>query len=156
MQVWCRSCGVGGQDESGGSCSQCGCALDSAASEDSPVGLVFEMRGRLGVGKKHAVCVGVEGPELILHVSAKEKEPTRAVSAALGAPVASAPQTLSPPMRLICATRLQNSELKGAWDNSLLLAKAGELSKSVSALRRVADEALQLGVGRHLRLDDPD
>lgn len=140
MQAWCRACGqpVTAQH---GPCASCGVDLAISPPPESPVGLAFEMRGKLGLGTKRGICIGVEGESLLLHLSAKDKEATRV-------PAGTAPADLVPPgysaaTRLLYAADLPDTKL--AWDRDLLRARAAELCSDVRVLRRVVDEALVLG-----------
>lgn len=140
MTAWCRACGVS-QAAQSGSCSACSVDLSINQPDETAIGLVFEVRGKLGVGKKQGVCLSVEGDTYLLHFSPKDKEPGRVPSST--APAAVVPATLGPASRLLFAAGLQ--EGKQSWDREALRKRAAELCSDVRVLRRLADDALILG-----------
>jgi len=136
---WCRSCGQiqGGQS---GPCAACGVDLSVEPPAASPIGLVFEVRGKLGVGKKLGICLSTDGDSFLLHLSPKDKEPARVPNTAQ--PTDTVPHGLGAATRLLYAANLQ--EGKQAWDRDLLRSRATEMCGDVRELRRLADDALEL------------
>lgn len=102
---------------------------------------MFEVRGRLGVTKKYGICVDADDQSLVLHISAKDKEPARVPFDAM--PTAAVSGALTAATRLLTAADLTDS--KYAWDRELLRRRAGELCSDVRVLRALADDALELG-----------
>lgn len=139
MTSWCRSCGEVQAGQSG-RCGGCGIDLSTAEPEESPIGLVFEIRGKMGVGKKLGICLSVDGDEFLLHFSSKDKEPGRVPSSML--PTGVVPPTLGAVTRLLYAASLQ--EVKRTWDGDLLRRRAVELCADMRELRRLTDDALDL------------
>jgi hypothetical protein len=140
MSAWCRACGHP-QPSQAGPCPTCGTALEVGPPDESPLGLVFEVRGRMGVTKKQGICVDVEGDVLLLHFSPKDKEPGRVPTGT--APTAMVPASLSAATRLLYAADL--TEARVGWDREMLRTRAAERCADLRALRRLTDEALELG-----------
>ena len=142
--VWCRACG----EAAAGNvlyCGSCGAATAQPRLGESRVGLVYEVRGRLGLGRKLGVCVKDDEDAVQLHVSSKEKALSRVTTEALPDPDPSVSTDLSPTMRLVCASRLPLGDRKSEWDLDLVLAKAADCLGDLPTRRRVHDEALVLG-----------
>lgn len=139
MTSWCRSCGQIQAGQSG-PCAACGVDLSVDQPAVSPIGLVFEVRGKLGVGKKLGICLSTDGDALLLHLSPKDKEPARVPSTTQ--PTETVPANLGAATRLLFAANLQ--EGKQAWDRDLLRTRAAEMCGDVRELRRLADDALDL------------
>ncbi len=140
MSTWCRACGQL-QPLQSGSCTACSADLEVGRPDSTPIGLVYEVRGKLGLTSKQGVCTSVEGQILVLHFSTKDKEagripdtthPTDLVSADLG-----------PATRLLFAAQLQGG--KHSWDGDVLRQRSAELCSDIRVLRRLVDDALQLG-----------
>ena len=121
MTAWCRACGVS-QTAQSGNCSACNVDLSIAQPDETPIGLVFEVRGKLGVGKKQGVCLSVEGDTYLLHFSPKDKEPGRVPSSTPPADVV--PANLRPASPLLFSADLQ--EGKPSWDREALRKRADE------------------------------
>jgi hypothetical protein len=120
--------------------------LADAGSERSPVGLAFQVSGKLKVTKRLGICTAVDSESAILHLSPKDKDTISVPVASLPAPANVVPATISPATRLLYAARQPDGPIKAHWDRDTLLARSGELAKSsVPAMRLLADEAIQLG-----------
>jgi hypothetical protein len=123
-----------------GACSVCATNLAIDDPPQSPIGLAFEVRGKLGIGQKRGICVDVDGDSLVLHLSAKEKEPTRL-------PVTTPPADLVPATHCAATRLLYAADLidgKLSWDRDLLRRRAAELCSDIRITRRLAEEALTL------------
>lgn len=140
VTAWCRGCGFD-QAAQIGACTSCGADLAITEPDPSPIGLVFEVRGKLGVGKKLAICLGSDGDTLLLHLSAKDKEPARLPVAT--APTEVVPAHLGQSSRLLYAAQLP--EGKQSWDIETLRHRSAELCADVRILRRLVDDALAQG-----------
>jgi hypothetical protein len=103
--------------------------------------LTYEVRGKLGLGHRQGICLDVEGDTLLVHVASKEKEPTRLPSTTT--PTDLVPAAYSPATRLLHAADLDG--VKVSWDREAIRRRAAELCGDIRVLRRVADEALDLG-----------
>jgi hypothetical protein len=118
----------------------------NAAAAGSPVGLAFEVPGKLRLTKRLGICTAVDGESARLHLSPKEKDTITVPAASLTSPSAAVPAGYSPATRLLYAARQPNGPIKANWDGNTLLARAGELAgASMAAMRAVADEAIGLG-----------
>ncbi|MGQ0631649.1 MAG: hypothetical protein ACT4P1_11435 [Sporichthyaceae bacterium] len=140
---WCRACGQP-QGSQEGLCAGCGADLAIGAPAESPIGLVYETRGKLGLGHKQGICLDVDGGSVLLHFSAKDKEPTRL-------PMSTGSTTLVPSeycvaTRLLYAAGLPETK-QAAWDRDIVRTRAAALCGDIRVLRRVADEALHLSWG---------
>lgn len=139
MSAWCRSCGAS-QDGTARNCSACGVGMATDPPPPSSLGLVYEVRGKLGIGHRLGVCVDEDADSLVLHVSAKDKEPMRLPREAR--PTMDVPAQLGAATRLLYAAGLTEPK---AWDRDLLRRKVAELCADVRVLRGLLDEALELG-----------
>jgi hypothetical protein len=142
---WCRACG---NDAPGPErvCNTCGSSLEGPSKADSLVGLAFEVPGKLRVTKRLAICLAVDGESAKLHISPKEKDTVTVPTGSLASPLETVPSTLSPASRLLYASRQPDCAIKANWDADTLLSAAGAAAAtSLGAMRRVADEAIELG-----------
>jgi hypothetical protein len=141
--AWCRSCGKD-QTRSTGDCSACGTDLTAARHDDSRVGLVYELRGRMLVNKRPAICTRDDGTTATLLMGGGKGPTTLPVSQLPRASELVRP-ALSSAARLLSVGRSPDLARFG-WDEEDLRAQAGAmLSGSLSARRQMAVEALQLG-----------
>ena len=116
-------------------------SLSVDAPPTSAIGLAYEVRGKLGVTRKQGIALAVEGNELLLHLSPKDKQPTRVPADT--PPTAAVRQDLCPAARLIMAADLPDAKL--GWDRDLLRTTSSELCADRQMLRAVFDDAVALG-----------
>lgn len=139
---WCRACGhnVAASDTV---CSQCQWPLITGPSRSDHLGVVYELRGKVGL-KTQAICVSEQNGQLELYASPKHTEVV-----AIPAAVVSkhARQSLSVAGRMYAALGdARANRFRSKWDLEVLAGFAWAwANRTTGDLRALADEALEFG-----------